>query len=117
MGASPCHYNCNSFGGTAGALDIWRRGSGAHYERFEPQLFQEERVSCFSWRRAADNSATFATAGVDSGFLCIWRGEELIVAKTPSSFERTHSSDDKARNMWQNAIGMTKAPSPTSAPP
>ncbi|EKM79642.1 hypothetical protein AGABI1DRAFT_128787 [Agaricus bisporus var. burnettii JB137-S8] len=103
-------------GTSSGALDIWRRDSGAHYQRFEPELDEQERISCLSWRRATDNTATFATAGVDGSRVYIWRGEESIVAMTPTaSPELVETPDSMPRSMWPKAGALAAASSTSSA--
>ncbi|KAF9439938.1 hypothetical protein P691DRAFT_780170 [Macrolepiota fuliginosa MF-IS2] len=71
------------FSATSTGVDIWRRQSGIPHQRFQPQILQDEGVSCFSWRRSSDNFLNFATAGIDSNLLHIWRGFEPDLARGP----------------------------------
>ncbi|KAF5348541.1 hypothetical protein D9756_009587 [Leucocoprinus leucothites] len=98
---------------SSGAIDFWRRESGIPYQRFEHQLLKEEGVRCFSWRKSSENTATFASSGFDGDILHIWRGEEPVVTKTPSSFELTRSPSSRGsvqgatRGLWQHAKQLT----------
>ncbi|KXN90931.1 hypothetical protein AN958_02998 [Leucoagaricus sp. SymC.cos] len=106
---------------SAGVIDFWRRESGAPHQRFENQKLQDEGVACFSWRKSNEDSATFATAGIDSNILRIWRGEELVIVRTPTALDSTRFSNSKsngkntARNLWQQAFQMSTAPSSSSS--
>lgn len=106
----------------AGGIDVWRRESGIPYQRFQSSILQEEGVHCLSWRRSNDETATFATAGIDSHTLLVWRGEEPLLPKTPASLESLNrlspkfATGVKARR-WQRAAHMVAVPSSGSLSP
>ncbi|XP_006462915.1 hypothetical protein AGABI2DRAFT_119748 [Agaricus bisporus var. bisporus H97] len=110
---------------TSGDIDIWRRESGMPYLRFQSPILREEGegVHCFSWRRSDDETATFATAGIQGHTLLVWRGEELLLPKTPASLESLNrfspkfATNERNRARWQRAANMSLVPSSGSLSP
>ncbi|XP_006462911.1 hypothetical protein AGABI2DRAFT_119744 [Agaricus bisporus var. bisporus H97] len=110
---------------TSGDIDIWRRESGMPYLRFQSPKLQEEGegVHCFSWRRSDDETATFATAGIQGHTLWVWRGEELLLPKTPASLESLNrfspkfATNERNRARWQRATNMSVVASSGSLSP
>jgi hypothetical protein len=88
----------------AGAIDIWSRESGLPNQRFQPQLLQDEGLRCLSWRRLKGTTATFATAGEECHVLNIWKGEETILPKSPTTIDAS------------NQLSVLKTPKASSWP-
>ncbi|EKM79630.1 hypothetical protein AGABI1DRAFT_92113 [Agaricus bisporus var. burnettii JB137-S8] len=101
----------------SGDIDIWRRESGKPYRTFSSSTLREEGVGCFSWRRSDDETATFATAGVGSHTLLVWRGEERQVPETLNSPKLT--MNEKIRTRWQQTVykAVASSQSASSVPP
>ncbi|KAF9443124.1 hypothetical protein P691DRAFT_680178, partial [Macrolepiota fuliginosa MF-IS2] len=105
------------FSATSTGVDIWRRESGTPHQRFQPRILRNEGVCCFSWRRSSDNTSNFATAGIDSSLLYIWRGDEPVLARTPVALDPVRSFSPKTttkRARWLQAAQLATEPSSNS---